>query len=251
MPLKGKQAVVTGGAGGIGSLLCQSLIAQGAQVLVVDRAESLPFEAELLRGDLSTMEGVNAVAKTLASREVDILVNLAGIQYFGLCEQETSEHTALLFAVNLVAPVRLTQAVLPQMKRRGAGQIVNVGSTFGSISFAHFATYSSSKAGLRGFSEALRREVSSQGIDVTYVAPRAVKTPLNSEKVLELARIVNMNMDAPQWVAARIAEAIVRRRKDVYLGFPEKLFVRINAVLPRMVDGALKKNDALAARLFK
>lgn len=251
MSLNGKQIVVTGGAGGIGSLLCRKLMAAGAIVTVIDRVESIDFSATLLRGDLASLEGVAAIASQLKNLPVDILINLAGLQYFGPCEEQSPEHTALLYAVNLVAPVLLTQSVLPQMKARKNGHIVNIGSTFGSINFAHFATYSSSKAGLRGFSEALRRELSVLGIDVTYIAPRAVKTPLNSPKVMELARIVHMNMDDPEWVAEQILDAIIAHRKDVYLGFPEKLFVRINAILPRLVDGSLKKNDAIAAKLFE
>ena len=251
MRLEGSHVVVTGGAGGIGSLLCRNLLQEGARVTVVDRCDSIPFAARLVQGDLSTLDGVEGMARLLGAERVDILVNLAGIQYFGPCEAQSASHTALVYAVNLVAPVVLTQAVLPQMKARGHGHIVNIGSTFGSISFAHFATYSSSKAGVRGFSEALRREVADHGIDVTYIAPRAVKTPINTELVMELARRINMNMDEPEWVAGRIARAIIKRKKDVYLGFPEKLFVRINALLPRLVDRALARNDTRAARLFE
>jgi short-subunit dehydrogenase len=152
--------------------------------------------------------------------------------------------------VNLIAPVILTQAVLPKMKARGRGHIVNIGSTFGAINFAHFATYSSSKAGLQGFSEALRREIDGQGIDVTYVAPRAVKTPLNTEKVMQFAAITKMNMDSPEYVVAKIIEAISARKKDVYIGFPESLFVRINAIFPAVVDKALVANDKKARTLF-
>lgn len=251
MQLEGKQIAVTGGAGGIGSLLCQILMAKGADITVVDRCDSIPFAARFLQGDLSTAGGVQQIAGYLGSQHVDILVNLAGIQYFGPCELESAEHTSLVYAVNLVAPVLLTQAVLPQMKQRGHGQIVNIGSTFGSISFAHFATYSSSKAGVRSFSEALRREVRPHGVDVTYIAPRAVKTAINNEMVMKLAKEIKMNMDEPEQVALQIANAIIHRKKDVYLGFPEKMFVRINAVLPRLVDKALAANDASAAGLFK
>jgi short-subunit dehydrogenase len=136
------------------------------------------------------------------------------------------------------------------MKSRGSGHIVNVGSTFGSINFAHFVTYSSTKSGLKGFSESLRRELDGQGINVTYVAPRAVKTPLNTEKVMQLAEITKMNMDAPELVAEKIVEAIELKKKDAYIGFPESLFVRINAVLPRLVDKALAGNDKKARSLF-
>jgi len=250
MPLKDKQIVVTGGAGAIGALLCKELCAAGAHITVVDRVETLSFDAKLIQGDLSTSDGVAQIANQLRSNQVDILVNLAGLQYFGLCEEQSPQLTVLLYAVNLIAPVLLTQAVLPQMKARGNGQIVNIGSTFGSINFAHFATYSSSKAGLRGFSEALRREVKSDGIAVTYIAPRAVETPLNTAQIMEFGRITKMNMDKPEWAAKKIAKAISTRKKDVFLGFPEKLFVRINALSPRMVDGALAANDLKAKPLF-
>jgi hypothetical protein len=91
------------------------------------------------------------------------------------------------------------------MKKRGSGQIVNIGSIFGSIPFAYFVSYSSAKAGLKALSEALRRELDGTGVTVTYVAPRAVKTPMNHGKVVELSKATRMAMDAPEAVAARIA----------------------------------------------
>src|SRR3546814_2629352 len=137
-----------------------------------------------------------------------------------------------------------------QMNARRAGQIANVGSIFGSINYAHVVTYSSAKAGFKGFSEALRRECGNYGVDVTYIAPRAVKTALNTPAVMRFAQITDMNMDEPDSVARRIVAAIAARKKDVYFGFPERLFVRINAIAPRIVDAALAKTDRLAAGLF-
>jgi short-subunit dehydrogenase len=247
-----KHVVITGGAGGMGRLLCQSFLKEGAEVTVIDRVESLNIEGDvnLIQADLSSMDGIQAVANQLSARDVDILLNLAGLQYFGLLEQQPMEHIHCLYMVNLVAPVMLTQAVLPQMKARGDGHIVNIGSTFGAINFAHFVTYSSSKAGLQGFSEALRRELDGEGITVTYVAPRAVKTPLNTEKVMRYAEITKMNMDTPEYVVEKIIQAIRNGKKDVYLGFPESLFVRVNAILPTIVDKALATNDRKARTLF-
>lgn len=249
MPLNGKHVVVTGGAGGIGSQLCTALAAKGASITVIDRVEVLPFEAGYIRGDLSTFEGIRAVADQLRTQPVDVLINLAGIQYFGECDQQDAAQTALTYMVNLMAPVMLTQAVLPRMKFHNKGHIVNVGSIFGSINFAYFTTYSSSKAGLKGFSEALRREVAADDVHVTYVAPRAVKTSLNTGKVMELAARTKMHMDSPEWVVARIMDAVLAQSKDVYLGFPEALFVRINALFPRLVDKALATNDAIARQI--
>ncbi|MGD9000603.1 MAG: SDR family oxidoreductase [Granulosicoccaceae bacterium] len=252
MSFEGKHIAISGGAGGMGRLLCHSFLQSGARVTVIDRVESLDMEGavSLLQADLSTLEGIQKVANKLAGQDVDILINLAGLQYFGLFEQQPVEYVHCLYMVNLIAPVLLTQAVLPNMKSRGHGHIVNIGSTFGAINFAHFVTYSSSKAGLQGFSEALRRELDGQGIDVTYVAPRAVKTPLNTEKVMQFAAITKMNMDSPEYVVAKIIEAISARKKDVYIGFPESLFVRINAILPTVVDKALATNDKKARTLF-
>ena len=244
-----KTILLTGGAGGLGSLISSQLMAEGAKVVVLDRAEPVNGVA-FLKHDISTPEGIEAAAAAVARSDWDIVINLAGIQHFGPFERQTPEHLMASYLVNLIAPVRLAQAALPRMKAAGGGQIVNVGSIFGSINFAHFVTYSSTKAGLRGFSQALRRELSGTGIDVTYVAPRAVKTALNSPAVMEFAKLTQMNMDPPEQIAARIVEAIRGRKRDVYFGFPESLFVRINALFPRLVDNALSANDRKAARLF-
>lgn len=252
MSFNNKHVAITGGAGGIGRLMCQAFAEEGASITVIDRVDSIEQSEKitLLQADLSTMDGIQKVCGALAERPVDILVNLAGLQYFGLFEKQSPEHMLQLYMVNLLAPVMLTQAVLPSMKARGSGHIVNIGSTFGSINFAHFVTYSSSKAGMKGFSEALRREVADDGIQVTYVAPRAVKTALNDEKVMQLAKATKMNMDNPDYVVDRIMQAISSKKKDAYIGFPECLFVRVNALLPRVVDQALAADDKKARTIL-
>jgi short-subunit dehydrogenase len=150
--------------------------------------------------------------------------------------------------LNVLAPMQLTRAVLPELLEQGSGQIVNLGSVLGSIAFPCFASYSASKFALRGFSEALRRELDGSGIGVTYVAPRAVKTRLNSAAVYRMAEAVKMPMDDPEAVARQVVRALESNRKDVYLGFPESLFVRVNALLPRLVDGALRKQNRVMQR---
>ncbi|MBX3479003.1 MAG: SDR family NAD(P)-dependent oxidoreductase [Caulobacter sp.] len=249
MPFRNKDILITGGAGGLGSLICRQLVAEGARVTVLDRVDS-GIAAQTLKHDLGSPEGLEAAAAEISRRNWDILVNLAGIQHFGPFEAQSPGHLYTSYMVNLVAPARLSQAVLPGMKARGQGHIVNVGSIFGSINFAHFVTYSSAKAGLRGLSQALRRELSGAGVDVTYVAPRAVRTALNSPAVMEFARLTHMNMDEPERIAARIVRAMRQRRREVYLGFPEALFVRLNAILPDLVDRALSANDRKAREMF-
>jgi short-subunit dehydrogenase len=204
-------------------------------------------------GDLSSAEGCEVVtAETLRLLGgIDVLVNLAGLMSFSAIEDEAPAHLQKLIQVNLIAPMLLSRLVVPNFQAQGSGHIVNVGSIFGSIGFAYFTAYSTSKAGLRGFSEALRRELADSHIDVTYIAPRAVRTPLNSDLIMQMGKATGMNMDEPEQVAARIARAIAGRDKDVYLGFPESLFVRVNAVLPRIVDRALAAQDRIARGFAK
>ena len=85
---------------------------------------------------------------------------------------------------------------------------------------------------------------------MTYVAPRAVRTALNSPAVLAFAKATGMHMDDPELIAHRIVEATRLRRREAYFGFPESLFVRVNALLPGLVDRALAANDRKAAALF-
>jgi short-subunit dehydrogenase len=248
-PLDGKRIALTGAAGGIGSLVAARLRGLGAQVLGIDRAESVAC-AEAWTADLSMREGVARIARDLSAREVDILINAAGLQYFGPIEDQAAEGLWNGYAVNLIAPAQLTAAVVPGMRARGDGQIVNIGSVMGAINYPYFATYSSSKAGLRGLSEALRRELSPQGIAVTHIAPRAVDTAFNGQAVNRFLAAVKMTADAPEQVADRIVAAIADRRALVSIGARERLFAGINAILPRVIDGGLASQARAARALF-
>lgn len=248
MRFKDRDVLITGGSGALGRRVVQQIKREGGRVVVVARA---PVDGqETIVGDLSSAQGLEAVAAGVAARPWDVLINIAGIQHFGPLEHQTAEHLLASYMVNLVAPARLAQVVLPGMKARRRGQIANVGSIFGSINFAHFATYSSAKAGMRALSQSLRRELAGTGVAVTYVAPRAVATPFNSDRVNEFARLTGMAVDDPDRIARRIVAAIRKDRRDVYLGFPESVFVRLNALAPSVIDGALKSNDLKARALF-
>lgn len=247
--LDGRKVVLTGAAGGIGSLVATRLRRKGAHVVGVDRLECPACDRTII-ADLSSDEGLNALCGRLADLEIDILANLAGVQYFGPAERQDAASLRLCYAVNLIAPATLINAVLPQMQARGSGQIVNIGSVFGSINYPYFATYSSSKAGLKGLSEGLRRELKGSGIDVTYIAPRAVRTAFNSSAVNDFLAMTGVKADDPETVADRIVEAIAARRPETTIGWPERFFVRLNALLPGVVDRGLAGQTARARILF-
>jgi len=263
MQLATQRILLTGAGGGIGRLVARRLVEKGARLCALEYS---PDAADALRAELQplgtpplvalgdvTRAASRAAAIALAQREwggIDILINLAGL--LDLCRFEESDPAtvARLLAVNLEAPMLLTREVLPGMLQRGHGRIVNVGSMFGSIAFPLFASYSASKFALRGFSQALRRELAGTGVGVTYIAPRAVRTALNPPVVHAMAARGLMRMDEPEPVVAAMIRAIERERNEVYLGRPEGFFARVNAVLPGLVDGALARQlPALLAHL--
>lgn len=260
MRLQGTRVLLTGAGGGIGSALAEELAGKGAALALLGRDQAeLEALRQRLRGGgapaialgadlLEAEQCERAVAE--ARRQlggIDVVINCAGLMSFRPLAEEAPALLERIVRLNLITPMLLARQVLPEMLTRGSGCIVNVGSTFGSIGFAWFAAYSASKFGLRGLSEALRRELEGTGVGVTYVAPRAVRTKLNSDAVYHMAQATRMTMDDPSWVAARIVAAIERDAKDVYLGFPEKLFARLNGLLPRLIDGGLRKHNQVMA----
>lgn len=239
MNLTGKKIVITGGTGGIGSLLRTALEKKKADVWVLDRSFAIENPRHI-KGDLSHAEGITAAGEGIAGIAPDILINLAGLQFFGAFEDESPEHLAALMQVNLLAPMRLAQAVLPGMKQRGRGMIVNIGSVFGAIPSAYFASYSVSKAGMRALSDALRRELEGTGVSVVHIAPRAVRTALNNVQVMALAKATNMKMDTPEHVVERIVIAMEGGHAHTVIGFPERLFVKLHGLSTKLIDNGIR-----------
>jgi len=154
--------------------------------------------------------------------------------------------------INLVVPIQLCQSLLPLLEAQPEAAIVNIGSTFGSIGHPGFSTYCATKFGLRGFTESLRRELADTSVKVFYIAPRATKTDMNSKAVVELNRELGNAMDEPAIVVNEVIRLLkTRRAGDYFLGWPEKLFVRINGLLPRVVDNAIGKQLAAIKRLAR
>lgn len=244
---EGRRALVTGGNGGIGSRVVERLLARGAKVVVADRDPSAcPEGASFVEADLSTAESVYRLGDSMRADPPDMLVNLAGLNAFGAFESMDRRRLEVLMQVNLMAPMQLAQSLLPSMIARGSGQIVNVGSVVGDIGLPYFTAYAASKAGIANFSEALAREVAGRGITVTLISPRAVKTTMNHGAIEQFNAASGASEDSPERVADIIVDAIVRDRKRVTIGFPERLFVKVNALAPSLVDRALTRNRRLA-----
>ncbi len=262
MNLKNCRVLITGASGGIGRHIATELAQKGARLSLVSlRHEELLEQQAMLKeagytdvhivsADLTTADGRQRAAEETRNTlgGIDLLINNAGVVDFHEFSNQDPAMIDRIYQINLIAPIQMAREVLPGMLEQGSGKIVNVGSTFGSIGFAYFTAYSGSKFGLRGFSESLRREIDGSGVDLCYVAPRAVKTPANSDAVYHMAEATNMNMDEPDEVARFIVESIIKDKSNAYYGWPEKLFVRINALLPGLVDGALRKQNRVMAQ---
>ena len=243
MNLRGKRILLTGAADGIGRDLCQELTFRGAKLCLVGRTdasiaslrhmvEEKGLDAVVVQADITHAHDREGAVRRmhLTYAGIDILINLAGLmdfQLFSACDPAMIQQ---MLQINLQAPMRLTREVLPGMLGQGRGRIVNIGSMFGSIGYPGFATYSATKFALRGFSQALRRELAGSGIGVTYVAPRGVRTAFNPRAVHAMAAEGMMRTDEPAWVATHIANAIEKEKDETYLGFPESFFARLNSL---------------------
>lgn len=245
------RALVTGASGGIGRAIAVELQRRGAALMLVGRnADPLDRVAAELGGasdrvcvlaaDLATAEGRGAVVAQALAWDSNVLVNNAGLGEFALVDQQTDADLERLFAINALAPMQLTRALLPRLRRWPEAAVLNVGSVFGSLGYPGFAAYSASKFALRGYTEALRRELADTRVRVHYLAPRATRTGMNASAVERMNAELGVAMDTPEIVGRAACDMLEQDRLDAVLGWPEKLFVRINALLPRLVDGSLR-----------
>ncbi len=244
-----KTVLLTGATGGLGQVLAQRLSAAGYRLLLVGRkAESLQALAATLTGPsaclVADLAGADFAAAVLAQLDelgwpLDILINNAGQNDLVLFESQGAQQLTRMMSLNLVAPMVLTQALLPRLAKDG--HIINVGSALGFIGHAGYVSYCASKAGLKGFSEALRRELADTGIAVSYLAPRALDTPMNGQGARAMNASLGSKMDSPQVVAKALLTLLESRQGQLVVGQPEAFFSRLNGLAPALVDKAMAK----------
>jgi NAD(P)-dependent dehydrogenase (short-subunit alcohol dehydrogenase family) len=203
--LSGRIALVTGGTKGAGKAIAERLKAAGATVVVTARNKPHQADPDLyfVPADLSRREGADRVAKETLTRygRLDILINNLGASEtpgggFAALNDEDWEKT---ISTNLLAPVRLDRAFLPQMLENGQGVIIHIASIQGRLPL-HEATlpYAAAKAGLINYSKGLSKEVTSKGVRVMTVSPGWIRTE-NVERFLErIAQSSNISVQEAQ-----------------------------------------------------
>jgi 3-oxoacyl-[acyl-carrier protein] reductase len=231
LSLAGQTAIVTGAATGIGEGIARRFAAAGATVAIADIdlaaaeavAASLTPAAFAIQTDVSRADSVRAAVEETLRRtgRIDILVNNAGIA--GLVApiwEQTDEAWDRALAINLSGVFYFCRAVLPHMRRRGYGRIVNIASIAGKEGNPRMVAYSATKAGVIGLTKSLGKEVATDGICVNAVAPAVVRTKILDQVTAE--QITYMTDKIPMRRTGTIEEiaAVVH-----FLASPEASFV--------------------------
>lgn len=226
-------ALVTGASSGIGEAIAHKLVAAGYSVYGTSRRGGRAGQQgfPLLMLDVTDDASVEAAVQALLRLEgrIDLLVNNAGFGIAPAAAEESSiEQAKALFDTNFLGIVRTTRAVVPHMRRQGAGRIINIGSILGVVPVPYAALYSASKHAVEGYSQALDHELRTLGIRVTVVEPGYTKTQFESNNLqpdakldvyqdvrIKVTRVVNHAMataDGPEVVAEVVLQAVRAER---------------------------------------
>ncbi|MGE4533138.1 SDR family oxidoreductase [Halomonas sp.] len=254
-----QRVLITGASGGIGQALVDELAAAGARLLITGRradclevaAARHPDRVTALPADLTRAEERARLVAAAGEVGVTMLINAAGVNRVALFTEGSDAELERLVAVNLTATLQLTRALLPRLMAARQGWVITLGSTFGTLGYPGQVGYCATKFALRGFSQALRRELADTRVRVLHVSPRATRTAMNAPEVEAMNEALGNAMDTPERVAQAVRRAVERGRQEAQLGGPERLFVRLNALLPGVVDHALARQLPVIRRFLE
>lgn len=213
MGLGGKVALVTGSTGGIGRAIARALARQGASVVIHGLGD--PEKTERFRASLQAEAGVRVVfvdanlekpeaavglieAATESAGRIDILINNAGMVHGGPIETHPPEKWDAVLAVNLSAPFHAIRTVLPQMRARNWGRIVNISSAYGLVGGVDRSSYIASKFGLVGLTKAVAMETAETAITCNAICPGFVLAPHLKKRIQALAAEKSISLEAAE-----------------------------------------------------
>jgi 3-hydroxybutyrate dehydrogenase len=196
--MKNMTALITGAGSGIGFGIAQSLAEKGVTIIITDINEDAVLLAQQklskkglnvkgIKLDVTNEQDVENLMSALADISVDILVNNAGIQYVSRLEDFPMNAWQKIVDVLLTGPARTCKALLPQMREKGFGRIINIGSIHGLVASPFKSAYVAAKHGLIGFSKVIALETSDTDITINTICPAYVKTPLVEKQIKDQA----------------------------------------------------------------
>ena len=267
--LRGKSVLITGGSRGLGLVLAREFGREGARVALCARDEGELSRAreDLERSgiaamaapcDLGNHEQVEAMVAAVRDRygRIDVLVNNAGVIVVGPMETMTLDDYEEAMKVHFWGPLHTTLAVLPEMRGRREGRIVNISSIGGKISVPHLLPYCASKFALTGFSEGLRAEVARDGVTVTTVCPGLMRTgsPPNAAfkgqhraeyAWFSISDSLPLLTTSAESAARQIVSACKRGDAEIVLTFPAEMAATFHALFPGLTTDILAWVNAL------
>lgn len=247
--LAGASVLITGASKGIGRSIALRLARVARGVIAVGRDErdlvSLASEAPAgivttIAGDICDPATRNRILNQVCEvRDLQIVINNAGTSLFRSFADQTERDIRNLIEVNLIAPMLLTQALIPVLAAQPRAEVIQVGSTYGRLGHPGYTTYCASKAGLCLFSEALERELADTSIRVRMFSPRGTRTAINSSAAVALMQSMGQEFDSVDDVADQFMHFLASNRTEWQVGRPERFFVWLNQSLPGIVRHSL------------
>lgn len=243
-----KTVVITGASGGIGRELSERYAKKGYDLFLLSRDErKLQRVKETLEEDYGIRVGYFPIdlAKPGSAKQafeemqnrglqVDLLINNAGFGLVGKFLETNAQREMDMIHLNITTLVELTKYVLPQMKQRGSGHIVNIASIAGFFPGPYMAVYYATKSFVVSFSEAISEELKSTGVSITCICPGPTISGFQKEAEMGQLRLLRFNnvMTAPK-VADLTIKAIEKRRVIVAIGLYNKLMIFLPRITPR------------------
>ena len=265
----GKVVLITGGSRGLGLVLARHLAELGARIGIcardadeLDRARTDLEQtgAEVFAGpcDVREQEQVEAFVEQVGSRfgDVDVLINCAGVIQVGPLETQTQQDFENLMDVHFWGPFYAMQAVLPSMRERGTGRIVNISSIGGKIAVPHLSSYCASKFALAGLSSAFGVELARHGVNVTTVYPGLMRTGSHvharfkgqNEKefaLFSLADATPLTTINAERAAHQIIQACSRGDAELIITIQAKIAAKLRAIAPETFEALLSLTNRL------
>jgi short-subunit dehydrogenase len=256
--LKELKVLITGASSGIGRALAFEFAEKGAKLALASRKlDSLERVVEeiisfcpdtqqplIVRCDITRRQDVRRLVMNSARHfgGIDIFINNAGVGIYGDSEFTALEDFRSVMEVNFFGAVQCMQEVLPLMKRRGKGLIVNITSVAAKHGVPYLGAYGASKAALAVFSQSLRAELSESGVSIMIVYPGYTQTNFfRNEKKVGGARRPQGPFASPKKVALAIVKAVESEKRNLVLSMEGKVLAISQSIFPGLVEKAMKR----------